>query len=44
VRSYYELRYARVSTEDQHTANQLTELRRYVEARGWAATAEHVDY
>jgi len=34
--------YARVSTLDQHPENQLTELRRYVEARGWTAV-EHVD-
>ena len=29
--------YARVSTNDQTTDNQLLELRRYVEARGWTA-------
>ena len=29
--------YARVSTNDQTTDNQLMELRRYVEARGWTA-------
>ena len=34
--------YARVSTFDQEPENQLQELRRYVEARGWAA-AEFVD-
>jgi len=34
--------YARVSTLDQHVENQLAELRRYVEARGWTAT-EFVD-
>lgn len=34
--------YARVSTLDQHTENQLVELRRYVEARGWTAT-DYVD-
>jgi DNA invertase Pin-like site-specific DNA recombinase len=34
--------YARVSTVDQTTENQLLELRRYVEARGWSAT-EYVD-
>ena len=34
--------YARVSTNDQTTDNQLLELRRYVEARGWTAT-EYVD-
>src|SRR3954451_12559145 len=34
--------YERVSTLEQTTENQLLELRRYVEARGWAAT-EYVD-
>lgn len=34
--------YARVSTVDQEPENQLTELRRYIEARGWSAT-EYVD-
>src|SRR5438128_1767102 len=34
--------YARVSTLDQEPENQLQELRRYVEARGWAFT-EFVD-
>jgi DNA invertase Pin-like site-specific DNA recombinase len=34
--------YARVSTLDQTTENQLAELRRYVDVRGWAAT-EYVD-
>src|SRR6516162_5758693 len=34
--------YARVSTIDQEPENQLQELRRYVEARGWTAT-EFVD-
>ena len=34
--------YARVSTLDQEPENQLQELRRYVKARGWAAT-EFVD-
>src|SRR5260370_20053927 len=34
--------YARVSTVDQEPENQLQELRRYVEARGWTA-AEYVD-
>ena len=34
--------YARVSTLDQEPENQLQELRRYVEARGWTAT-EYVD-
>jgi DNA invertase Pin-like site-specific DNA recombinase len=35
--------YARVSTTEQTTENQLIELRRYVEARGWTAT-EYVDH
>jgi DNA invertase Pin-like site-specific DNA recombinase len=34
--------YARVSTTDQTCENQLQELRRYVEARGWTAV-EYVD-
>jgi DNA invertase Pin-like site-specific DNA recombinase len=34
--------YARVSTTDQTCENQLLELRRYVEARGWTAV-EYVD-
>jgi DNA invertase Pin-like site-specific DNA recombinase len=34
--------YARVSTLDQEPENQLQELRRYVEARGWSAV-EFVD-
>jgi DNA invertase Pin-like site-specific DNA recombinase len=34
--------YARVSTLDQHVENQLTELRQYVERRGWSAV-EYVD-
>jgi DNA invertase Pin-like site-specific DNA recombinase len=34
--------YARVSTLDQEPENQLRELRRYAEARGWEAT-EYVD-
>src|SRR5579864_6728462 len=34
--------YARVSTFDQEPENQLQELRRYVEARGWSGT-EYVD-
>jgi DNA invertase Pin-like site-specific DNA recombinase len=34
--------YARVSTLDQDPENQLQELRRYVEARGWTAV-EYVD-
>jgi hypothetical protein len=35
--------YARVSTFDQEPENQLRELRRYVEARGWTAAVEYVD-
>jgi DNA invertase Pin-like site-specific DNA recombinase len=35
--------YARVNTFDQDPENQLQELRRYVEARGWTA-AEYVDH
>jgi hypothetical protein len=35
--------YARVSTLDRHTDNQLGELRRYVAARGWDAR-EFVDH
>jgi DNA invertase Pin-like site-specific DNA recombinase len=35
--------YARVSTLDQEPENQLQELRRYVEARGWDAV-EYVDH
>jgi len=34
--------YARVSTVDQEPENQLAEVRRYVEARGWTAV-EYVD-
>ena len=34
--------YARVSTLDQEPENQLQEVRRYVEARGWTAV-EYVD-
>src|ERR1700681_167654 len=34
--------YARVSTFDQEPENQLQELRRYIQARGWTA-AEYVD-
>src|SRR5437763_12056687 len=34
--------YARVSTQEQTTENQLLELRRYIEARGWTAV-EYVD-
>ena len=35
--------YARVSTLDQEPENQLAELRRYTQARGWEAT-EFVDH
>jgi DNA invertase Pin-like site-specific DNA recombinase len=35
--------YARVSTTDQTCENQLLELRRYAEARGWTVTREYVD-
>lgn len=35
--------YARVSTGEQQTENQLAELRRYVEARGWSTPIEYVD-
>ena len=34
--------YARVSTLDQEPENQLQELRRYAEARGWTVV-EYVD-
>jgi DNA invertase Pin-like site-specific DNA recombinase len=34
--------YARVSTHEQTAENQLLELRRYVDARGWTAV-EYVD-
>lgn len=36
--------YARVSTKDQHPENQLLELRRYAEARGWTVVEELVDH
>ena len=36
--------YARVSTTDQTCDNQLLEIRRYVEARGWTIQAEHIDH
>lgn len=35
--------YARVSTFEQEPENQLRELRRYVEARGWTTAVEYVD-
>src|SRR5436853_3217442 len=34
--------YARISTIDQEPVNQLQEIRRYVEARGWSAV-EYID-
>ena len=36
--------YARVSTTDQNCENQLIELRRYCEARGWHVGKEFVDH
>jgi DNA invertase Pin-like site-specific DNA recombinase len=36
--------YARVSTKDQTTENQLLDLRKYCEARGWQIAAECVDH
>jgi DNA invertase Pin-like site-specific DNA recombinase len=36
--------YARVSTTEQNCDNQLLEIRRYVEARGWTIQAEYVDH
>ena len=35
--------YARVSTKDQTSENQLLDLRKYCEARGWQIVAECVD-
>jgi DNA invertase Pin-like site-specific DNA recombinase len=35
--------YARVSTTDQTCENQLLELRRYTDARGWTVAKEYVD-
>jgi DNA invertase Pin-like site-specific DNA recombinase len=35
--------YQRVSTEVQHAENQLPELERYVEARGWVVHERYVD-
>src|SRR5687767_5197198 len=35
--------YSRVSTVDQTCENQLLELRRYADARGWIVTREYVD-
>lgn len=36
--------YARVSTQDQSCENQLLEIRRYIEARGWTIETEHIDH
>lgn len=36
--------YARVSTGEQTAENQLLELRRYAEARGWTVAHEYVDH
>lgn len=36
--------YARVSTKDQTTENQLLDLRKYCETRGWTIAAECVDH
>ena len=36
--------YARCSTLEQHTDNQLLERRRYCEARGWTVVKEVVDH
>lgn len=36
--------YARVSTSDQSTENQLIDLRRYAEQRGWTIPREYVDH
>jgi DNA invertase Pin-like site-specific DNA recombinase len=36
--------YARVSTLDQEPENQLTELRRYAEARQWTIAEELIDH
>lgn len=36
--------YARVSRAEQHPENQLLELRRYAEARGWVIADEYVDH
>ncbi len=35
--------YARVSTFEQNAENQLAELRKYIEARGWQIHREYVD-
>jgi DNA invertase Pin-like site-specific DNA recombinase len=36
--------YARVSTTDQDTTNQVLELRAYCQARGWTITQEFIDH
>jgi DNA invertase Pin-like site-specific DNA recombinase len=36
--------YARVSQIDQCPENQILELQRYAEARGWRIVAEHIDH
>jgi len=36
--------YARVSTNDQTTENQLNDLRRYAQERGWTIHEEYVDH
>ena len=36
--------YARVSTDDQSTENQLLDLRRYIEQRGWRIGKEYIDH
>src|SRR5215469_5843399 len=36
--------YARVSTQDQTCTLQLTSLREYAAARGWAVAGEYVDH
>ena len=35
--------YARCSTDQQHAENQLPELERYIEARGWTIAGRYVD-
>src|ERR1039458_6687821 len=36
--------YCRVSTKDQTTENQLLDLRKYCEARGWQIVVECIDH
>lgn len=36
--------YARVSTDDQNSNNQLIDLRRFVEQRGWLICKEYIDH